>query len=233
MYVRETASVVCVYVCVHPTYSAHQSTPFGYKWVHQPGLGWPRRTKVIQEFFFVSSTYISTYLPSAVVALLCFARRVHSAFPFPFRVKFVLLLFASKEKAIACNEINPCRTHSRGDHIDDHCQITRNALLSAIVLPRLRYPFLARLFTRCFVFGSCFCFDQLYGKVVPDTVKNFVALVTGKNSQGVSYQGTEAYRVLDGLNIQVQGEKLKGAQRSRNGRVVLCYLLECYRISIV
>lgn len=44
---------------------------------------------------------------------------------------------------------------------------------------------------------------QLYGKVVPDTVKNFVALITGKNAAGVSYQGTEAYRVLDGLNIQV------------------------------
>lgn len=44
---------------------------------------------------------------------------------------------------------------------------------------------------------------KLYGKVVPNTVKNFVALMTGKNGAGVSYQGTEAYRVLDGLNIQV------------------------------
>lgn len=44
---------------------------------------------------------------------------------------------------------------------------------------------------------------QLYGKTVPNTVQNFVALVTGKNDAGVSYQGTEAYRVLDGLNIQV------------------------------
>lgn len=46
---------------------------------------------------------------------------------------------------------------------------------------------------------------QLYGKVVPNTVQNFVALVTGKNEKGVSYEGTEAYRVLDGLNIQVRG----------------------------
>ncbi|CAM9716254.1 unnamed protein product [Ectocarpus sp. 12 AP-2014] len=53
---------------------------------------------------------------------------------------------------------------------------------------------------------------NLYGKVVPDTVKNFVALITGKNAAGVSYQGTEAYRVLDGLNIQM------GAIGSRSGK---------------
>eukprot|EP00903_Cladosiphon_okamuranus_P015067 g13939.t1 len=53
---------------------------------------------------------------------------------------------------------------------------------------------------------------NLYGKVVPNTVKNFVALLTGKNDPGVSYQGTEAYRVLDGLNIQM------GAIGSRTGK---------------
>ncbi|CAM9523759.1 unnamed protein product [Ectocarpus fasciculatus] len=53
---------------------------------------------------------------------------------------------------------------------------------------------------------------NLYGKVVPNTVKNFVALITGKNAAGVSYQGTEAYRVLDGLNIQM------GAIGSRSGK---------------
>lgn len=49
-----------------------------------------------------------------------------------------------------------------------------------------------------------FPFFQLYGKVVPNTVKNFVSLLTGKNEAGVSYQGTEAYRVLSDLNIQVR-----------------------------
>eukprot|EP00752_Nemacystus_decipiens_P012395 g10982.t1 len=53
---------------------------------------------------------------------------------------------------------------------------------------------------------------NLYGNVVPNTVKNFVALLTGKNDPGVSYQGTEAYRVLDGLNIQM------GAIGSRTGK---------------
>ena len=43
---------------------------------------------------------------------------------------------------------------------------------------------------------------QLYGGVVPETVKNFVSLVQGDNPAGISYKGTEAYRVLDGLNIQ-------------------------------
>ncbi|CAM9675317.1 unnamed protein product [Hapterophycus canaliculatus] len=53
---------------------------------------------------------------------------------------------------------------------------------------------------------------NLYGKTVPNTVQNFVALITGKNDAGVSYQGTEAYRVLDGLNIQM------GAIGSRSGK---------------
>lgn len=44
---------------------------------------------------------------------------------------------------------------------------------------------------------------QLYGKVVPNTVHNFVALLTGKNAAEVSYRGTGAYRVLSDLNIQV------------------------------
>lgn len=44
---------------------------------------------------------------------------------------------------------------------------------------------------------------KLYGNVVPETVKNFEALLTGRNDAGVSYKGTEAYKVLDGLNIQV------------------------------
>lgn len=44
---------------------------------------------------------------------------------------------------------------------------------------------------------------KLYGNVVPETVKNFEALLTGQNDAGVSYKGTEAYKVLDGLNIQV------------------------------
>eukprot|EP00904_Undaria_pinnatifida_P006221 jgi/Undpi1/2729/HiC_scaffold_14.g06107.m1 len=52
----------------------------------------------------------------------------------------------------------------------------------------------------------------LYGNVVPNTVKNFVSLLTGKNEAGVSYRGTEAYRVLDGLNIQM------GAIGSRSGK---------------
>lgn len=56
---------------------------------------------------------------------------------------------------------------------------------------------------------------QLYGSVVPNTVKNFNALLTGKNGPGVSYQGSEAYRVLDNLNIQV------------------CFLIRLHKIIIV
>ena len=71
---------------------------------------------------------------------------------------------------------------------------------STIALSRSRPP------PRCsYVPGTRF---QLYGKVVPNTVKNFVSLLTGKNEAGVSYRGTEAYRVLDGLNIQVRGWEL-------------------------
>lgn len=47
------------------------------------------------------------------------------------------------------------------------------------------------------------CTLQLYGGVVPVTVKNFVSLLTGDNPEGITYEGTGAYRVLDGLNIQV------------------------------
>lgn len=52
----------------------------------------------------------------------------------------------------------------------------------------------------------------LYGNVVPETVKNFVALLKGDSLDGSSYKGTEAYRVLDGLNIQM------GAIGSRSGK---------------
>lgn len=38
---------------------------------------------------------------------------------------------------------------------------------------------------------------------MPETVKNFVSLLKGDNPDGSTYKGTEAYRVLDGLNVQV------------------------------
>lgn len=66
------------------------------------------------------------------------------------------------------------------------------------------HPACVRACMRLFMYVRMLSAVQLYGKVVPDTVKNFVALLTGKNSAEVSYRGTEAYRVLDGLNIQVR-----------------------------
>lgn len=56
---------------------------------------------------------------------------------------------------------------------------------------------------RCHLVFPLICLQKLYGNVVPETVKNFEALLTGQNDAGVSYKGTEAYKVLDGLNIQV------------------------------
>ena len=46
--------------------------------------------------------------------------------------------------------------------------------------------------------------------MVPETVQNFEALLTGENDAGVSYKGTEAYKVLDGLNIQVRWGRVVG-----------------------
>ncbi|CAM9490164.1 unnamed protein product [Choristocarpus tenellus] len=53
---------------------------------------------------------------------------------------------------------------------------------------------------------------SLYGDQVPETVKNFASLLTGDNEGGLTYKGTEIYRVLSGLNIQM------GAIGSANGR---------------
>lgn len=43
---------------------------------------------------------------------------------------------------------------------------------------------------------------QLYGDVTPKTVENFVRLCTGEG--GVSYAGSNVYKILKDFNIQVR-----------------------------
>lgn len=63
---------VCVRVfSSHPIHSGQQSTPFGIKWVNQPGTGSHRR-KATQDFFFFSLHPPATFIHFPIGCIVYF-----------------------------------------------------------------------------------------------------------------------------------------------------------------